>query len=79
MLDFYLFFLGWHYLQIVLIDVIGLWIPKSRIFKNNENFKFEPSWPHSKALTIKPSPHVMTKNDITKYINTYFEQNNELF
>ncbi len=34
----------------------------------------QPSWPHLKALTIKPSPHMMTKNDITKYINTYFEQ-----
>jgi hypothetical protein len=34
----------------------------------------KPSHPHSKALTIKPSPHVMTKNDVAKYINTYFEQ-----
>jgi hypothetical protein len=31
----------------------------------------------SKALTTKPSPHMITKNDIAKYINTYFEQKND--
>ncbi len=37
-------------------------------------------WTHNlfnhipRHLTIKPSLHVMTKNDITKCINTYFKQ-----
>jgi hypothetical protein len=35
--------------------------------------------PHSNALIMKPSPHVMTKNDITKDINTSFEQKNACF
>jgi hypothetical protein len=39
----------------------------------------QPFWPHLKALTTKPSPHVMTKNYIAKYINTYFEQKNLIF
>jgi hypothetical protein len=33
-------------------------------------------WRHSKALTTKPSLHVMTINDITKDIKTFFEQKN---
>jgi hypothetical protein len=36
-------------------------------------------WLHSKVITTKPSPHVMTRNDIAKNINTYFEQKNHDF
>jgi hypothetical protein len=33
--------------------------------------------PHSKVLITEPSPRVMTKNDIAKYRNTYFEQKSD--
>jgi hypothetical protein len=35
--------------------------------------KFEPwpFWPQSKAFVIQPQLHVMSKNDIEKYINTH--------
>jgi hypothetical protein len=36
----------------------------------------QPFWPHSKVLTIKSSFHMMTKNDIAKDLNTYFEWKN---
>jgi hypothetical protein len=38
----------------------------------------QPFWQHFKALTSKQSPRMMEKNDIAKYINTYFEQKNDL-
>jgi hypothetical protein len=42
-----------------------------------QNLIPQPFQPHFKVLITKPSLHVMTKNDITKYINTYFEQKND--
>jgi len=35
------------------------------------NFEPSPLWPQSKAFVIQPPFHVMTKNDIGKYINTH--------
>jgi hypothetical protein len=35
--------------------------------------------PHSKALTTKPSPHMIIKSDIAKYINTYLNNKSDYF
>jgi hypothetical protein len=85
--------LGFYFLFFFQFDIIGILLAniiqtiKSSnlrfIFKDKcSKVRFEThnlSCPHSKALITKPSPHVMTKNDITKDINTYFEQINAFF
>lgn len=68
----------------LLIDALRIIkFPNSRFCFNDESTKWhlnpQPFWPHSKALTTKPSIHMITRNDIVKDINTHFELKNACF